>query len=240
MTHKNSWLKSFVHLFYPRLCLHCDEPLTKDVEHFCEICLSLLELINPKERCPRCFSKEYSSKYNRCGHCQTIDWPLKQTAAVFDHKEAAATFVQRIKYSNQPYLAKAAAAYMAVQFYELKWPIPDIIVPVPISWMRKIERGYNQSFELAAQLALFLERPVSQVLKRKNGGYSQAGLGKTMRLSMPLSLFYLKKEECIEDKIVLLIDDVATTGSTLCRCAEVLQEGYPDAIYGLTLSQATL
>lgn len=163
---------------------------------------------------------------------------MNALGAVFDHLGPAATLIQQMKYGGLSYLAKGAAAYLAVQFFALKWPLPDLIVPVPVSTLRFFERGYNQSFELAVALSVYLDRPVHDVLKRKNGGYSQAGLNRQLRVELNQSMFSLKRQARVQDKVVLLVDDVITTGSTLNCCAEVLQEQCPQAIYALAVCRA--
>jgi ComF family protein len=197
-----------------------------------------MDLINVKERCPRCFSPDYCPKRHLCGHCKNKVFAYQQVGAAFDHEGPAATLVQKMKYSGQYYLAKGLGAYLAVQFYALQWPLPDIIVPVPISILRQFERGFNQSLLLAEELASYISRPVQQILKRQAGGYSQAGLTRELRQALDPDMFYLKKTAAIQDKVILLIDDVATTGSTLNRCAEALREQCPAAVYALAVCRA--
>lgn len=232
------WLHSVLNLFYPPLCLHCGEPLSRNTHRFCPLCLSLLTLIDPQERCPRCFSPDFLKTHRSCNTCSKKPPPLTHMAAAFDHMGPAATLVQKMKYCGQPYLAKGAAAYMALQFHSLQWPLPDVIVPTPISLLRLFERGYNQSQELASALSPLLNRPAENLLKRRNGGYSQAGLTRKLRTNLDPSAFSLKKNARLHDKIILLVDDVTTTGSTLYRCAETLQEQCPQAIYALTVCRA--
>lgn len=232
------WIESLLDLFYPPLCLHCTQPRTRNAPHFCIECLSLLELINPQERCSRCFSANFCARKQLCGACAKKSFDWLQLGAAFDHLGPAATLVQKMKYSRQPYLAKGAAAYLAIQFYALQWPLPDMIVPVPISIARHFERGYNQSLELAIALSTYLERPVQQVIKRQSGSFSQAGLTRKLRTELRESSFVLKKKARLQDKVILLIDDVMTTGSTLNCCAEVMLEQSPQAIYALTLCRA--
>ena len=76
---------------------------------------------------------------------------------------------------------------------------------------------------------------MQHVLKRKSGDYSQAGLSKKQRMDLKGETFIFKTGHDLEDKVILLIDDVMTTGSTLRRCAEALQGGHPKSIYALVL-----
>jgi ComF family protein len=143
-----------------------------------------------------------------------------------------------MKYAQQPYLAKGAAAFMVAQWANLEWPMPDIVVPVPMSFTHWLERGYNQSELLAKEIATLLDRPMVNALGRKSGDYSQAGLSISQRRSLEGSRFYLRSNQLLYDKTILLIDDVITSGTTLNRCAEALMEGHPGVVYGLSFCKA--
>jgi predicted amidophosphoribosyltransferase len=94
-------------------------------------------------------------------------------------------------------------------------------------------RGYNQSALIAQEIARLLERPCLDLLKKRSGDFPQTGLSREQRESLTSDAITWKKHHPISDKIVLLVDDVMTTGSTLRRCTETLQEAYPQAIYAL-------
>lgn len=230
--------QALLHILYPPICLHCREPLDEGSTLFCHHCHQILELICPQERCPYCFSSEYSPKQLVCSECSRHAPILNRIAAAFDFVGPAADLVRTMKYGNRSYLAKGAAAFMAAQLVRLNWPLPDIIIPVPIPLTRWIQRGYNQSFLLAESLAELLDRPVQQALHRSSGDYSQAGLRRCQRILLSSQSFELVKEQKLQDKCLLLIDDVITTGSTLRSCAQVLLDEYPGSIYGLTLCRA--
>lgn len=230
---------SFLHLVYPTTCLHCSLLLAPSKELLCSSCASLLQLIDPKERCLACFNlKEHEQE--RCRSC--IDHPLLfyRLAAAFDYEGPASSLIKHLKYYNQPYLARGLAAFLAAQFVNLDWPFPDALIPVPISWTHHFDRGYNQSALLARELAAFLKVPVWDVLKRRSGDYSQAGLNLTQRQSLNGERFTVKADHALEDKTLLLIDDVLTSGQTLNRCAEILLEYYPASLYGLTVCRSML
>lgn len=225
-------------LVYPRLCLHCHESIGGNLQHLCGDCLELLEHINPVERCPYCFHADYVIGKPACGSCRKRDPILYRCAAAFDYQGPAASLIRQFKYGDQPYLAKSLAAMMTQQFIALDWPMPDLIVPIPISRSRWFTRGYNQSLLLAQHLSEFLSRPVADILKRRSGDYSQAGLSRAARLRLKDEGFSVKNSNLIADRTILLIDDVMTTGSTLRCCGSLLQTYGPTKIYALTACRA--
>lgn len=235
----NSIGKSFLDLVYPPLCLHCEEGLEKAHPLFCFECLKQMAPIDPAERCPYCFSSEIDLEHEKCcDQCRHQPPLTERIAAVFDYEGPAATLIKKLKYGGQSYLAKGAGAYLAAYFLQLGWPLPNGIIPMPMSRLRAIERGYNQSALLAESIASLLSCPIYDLLKRTAGDYSQAGLNYQQRLELNSKTFQVKSKISLEDKCLLIIDDVITTGSSIRCCAEALQELYPSKIYALAVCRA--
>jgi ComF family protein len=107
---------------------------------------------------------------------------------------------------------------------------------IPQSFSKWLSRGYNQSELLAQELGKLMQVPIKNYLKKEGAHLSQAKLSKNERAALPSSTFQLKKNSDIENKTVLLIDDVYTTGSTMKQAALALREGAPKNIYGFTIA----
>lgn len=237
----NGWqnLKSsFLYLVYPPKCVNCNEITTHDQPWLCSHCLSLLELINPEERCFSCFGSRNADHSKHCKNCREGHTLFTGIGAAFDYIGPAAALIKRLKYGNQPYLAEGLGAFLVAQFTHLNWPLPDVIIPVPLSLTHWFDRGYNQSALLAGEMSKILMIPVWDVLQRESGDYSQAGLTLAQRKSLEGKRFTLRKGFSLEDKTVLLVDDVITSGSTLNKCAEVLAQGCPASLYALACCRA--
>jgi ComF family protein len=200
--------------------------------------VTLLELIDPTERCPHCFSFNDGLGHYPCLACRESPPLIDRAASAFDYAGPAATLVKYLKYRNQPFLAEGCAAYLAAQYFQLEWPLPDIIIPIPIPFIRRWHRGYNQSFLLSKHLGVLLERPVKEVLTRKSGDYSQAGLSYKQRLELSEETFQIKANQYLYNQSLLLVDDVMTTGTTSRRCAQLLREELPSEISFITLCRA--
>lgn len=163
---------------------------------------------------------------------------IHRIASAFDYEGPAATLIKKLKYGRQPYLAEGAGAFLAAQFIHLEWPLPDVIIPMPMAALRKFDRGYNQSLLLAQVVGRLLNRPILDLLKRRSGDFSQAGLSRKQRQGLGENAITLKPTDKLRDKSILLIDDVMTTGSSLHRCAEALAGGHPENIYAITVCRA--
>lgn len=234
---KRLWQKltaSFVHLCFPSHCLYCGDELPPNDLVLCEHCAPLLELINSAERCSTCFNPLDNPFLPICQHCCLYPSSYVKVAAAFDYEYVAAALVKRLKYGKISWLSKGMAAYLVVQFYSLNWPLPDAIVSVPLSFMRQLDRGYNQSALIAEEMGKMLNRPVWNILERRSGDFSQAALDFEQRRRLDAGSFLMQQEHSIQNKVLLVVDDVMTTGSTLERCAEALRRGEPSALYALT------
>ncbi|MCB1112532.1 MAG: ComF family protein [Chlamydiia bacterium] len=164
--------------------------------------------------------------------------PFTAVTAVFSYSGIAGTLVQMMKYGKRPELSKGAAGYLTARFLELGWPLPDMIVPVPIAWSHYLERGYNQSALLAREFGKMINVPVVDLLIRSSGDFSQAGLRRHQREALRRESVELKSTESVRGACVLLIDDVMTTGTTLQRCGEALVRGSPSSLYAMTLCRS--
>jgi len=113
----------------------------------------------------------------------------------------------------------------------------DVIVPVPLHWRRFVKRRYNQSAELARCLSDISGVPcVPDLLMRTKATSSQDGLNRIERHENQRDVFAVNNRRYIP-KRVILIDDVMTTGATLCACAEVLRNNGVQKIDVLVLAR---
>jgi ComF family protein len=228
-----------LNFIYPALCLHCEaENRNEQSNVLCASCASLLSLLELEGRCRYCFTDHNLFYPTLCEHCTARESSLSYAASAIDYLGPGVTLTKALKYRNSPHLAQGAAGLMVAQFTRLQWPFPDLIVPVPIPWLRRLERGYNQSELLAIEMAKMLGCEWRDCLKRHSGEYSQAALSKEQRRQLTAESFLLRKKQNLQGLTLLLVDDVLTTGTTLQRCAEVLQEALPKKIYALTLCKA--
>ena len=226
-------MKTLLDIIFPPLCLHCEYSLHKSHHLFCKGCAGFFELIDPLSRCPYCFAQNEGIR-RPCIECmQKKRWQVK-IASALDYLGAVRTLVKKLKYGSMPYLAKTGAAFMVAQFIRLEWPKPDLIIPVP---RRHWFQGVNHAQLLAKCLANNLQTQCLPMIKRKAGDFSQARLSKTQREQLPSTSFHLKKGAIVEDKIILLVDDVVTTGTTLRHTAEALANSFPAKIFALTLAR---
>lgn len=126
-------------------------------------------------------------------------------------------------------------------WYRAHWPLPDLIVPVPLHAERQAERGYNQAEELGRGLSAALGRPCRALLSRVRATPRLYELGPEARREVLAGAFE-PLPACrrhAPGKRLLLLDDILTTGSTLLGAAECLQ-AHDSRLISLSLARALI
>ena len=117
----------------------------------------------------------------------------------------------------------------------------DCIVPLPLTWWKEVRRGYNQSFQIAKGVSKVTGLPVLRNAVVRNVNRSkQAGLGKYQRWNNAEGLFEVSDSESLRGKHILIIDDVITTGATLCSMIDTIEAAVPDikvSVFTLALAK---
>jgi ComF family protein len=114
----------------------------------------------------------------------------------------------------------------------------DVIVPMPLHWRKRLERGFNQSELLAAVVARRTGIRLVCGLQRRKPTDPQAGLTRAQRRTNVAGAFEVKRREDVAGRHVLLIDDVLTTGATASACSAVLKRAGAKRVTVLTLARA--
>jgi ComF family protein len=113
----------------------------------------------------------------------------------------------------------------------------DLVVPVPMHWWRKWNRGFNQAELLARVVGRRTGIPVARALKRRRSTLSQAGLTLAQRRENLTGVFRVPARNRMEGRRVLLVDDVFTTGATASACAAALKRAGARSVVLLTLAR---
>ncbi len=113
----------------------------------------------------------------------------------------------------------------------------DAITPVPMHWWKRFGRGFNQATLLSTELSRRTGIPVADVLRRPRLNQIQAGLAVSARRRNATASFDLCSARSVQDKRILLVDDVFTTGATATACARLLKQAGADYVAVLTIAR---
>lgn len=113
----------------------------------------------------------------------------------------------------------------------------DAIAPMPLHWLRRWRRGFNQAELLARSLSRRTGIPVVRPLRRRGGTQTQAGLSNSERRRNVSTAFFVRRGAALEGKRILLVDDVMTTGSTGAASALALKRAGAAKVSLLTVAR---
>ena len=200
-------------------CSSCQKRVPRIREPFCELCGIPT---NGSVTCDRC-------KLNPPLYRLMRSW------AVFDSPVQNA--LHTLKYRRNMAIGDAIAHQMADYVRSLKLDV-QMLVPVPLGKKRLKERGYNQVALVARPLSYELGLQYSpQALRKVRETRSQVGLDISQRREN-VSKVYQADAKAVNRRSILLMDDVATTGSTIQSGVEALLSAGAREVYAITIARA--
>ncbi|MFN2234960.1 MAG: ComF family protein [Anaerolineales bacterium] len=219
----------FVDLVFPPHCGGCNELGVR----WCKKCQQGTKIIQP----PICkICGQVVQTDDVCNRCKTVPPNYEAVRAWAEFDGPIRNGIHDLKYRKNIVLGAIFAQYLVQLFHTYNWPI-DIVVPVPLGKERQKQRGYNQAALIAQPLAQELQLLYNpNILQRIKETRSQVELSFKERQDNVKNAF---KAVCsdIQGKSILIIDDVATSGSTMNACADALMKVGSKSVFGLTVAR---
>lgn len=223
-------------LLFPPRCVACG---TRGAV-LCGECRARIQPPAPP-RCPRC-GAPLPGEGLRCAVCAAGHGPqaLDHLIAASVYAGTARKAILALKFEGQRRVARSLGELLAAAVREAG-ERPDVIVPVPLHHSRLRARGYNQAELLARRCARLLGIPCrTDVLVRTRATPPQVGLSLVDRRRNIAGAFALaggSRAAALTGQCIALLDDVATTSSTLDAAATALRGAGPAAILGLAVAR---
>lgn len=226
---------AFLDLLFPKYCICC----LKIGRYLCSDCVSQIAFVRTQE-CPRC--RRDDSKGSTCLRCREgyfLDGLI--VLARYDPK-IMKKMIAQFKYKYSTELGSFFGGFLWEKVFCRRSELQDCyLVPVPTTATRLRERGFNQTLVLVNEVKKRAP-PLFSILDclRKKGAKRQAGLGKSERLKNSKDLYtvsHLTKERLVDQNFIL-IDDVATTTTTLNECARTLKLAGAKSVIGVVLARS--
>ena len=223
-----SWLQDLINFIYPPVCHICDTPLASHEKFLCTHCVTTL---------PR--TGYHRNPHNPLEQRLAGQFPfVAATGHFFYSKDSALSeLIQDMKYrgfhSIGNYLGELAARELYTSGFLSEI---DYIVPLPMHFLKKAKRGYNQTEKIAAGISKATGIKVANALKMIRQRKTQTALSSIQRLNNANNLFRAKKDPDLSGKGVLLVDDICTTGATIGAAGNALAKAFPTSrIYLFTI-----
>jgi competence protein ComFC len=235
------WLEAAARLLYPPHCAGCGAALTGPAAgYLCRACRrARTRLTGP--RCGVC-SQPYGGALTgpfRCMNCGDRELAFEFAASAYRTRGVVRDLIHQFKYNRQMHLRHVLARMLAEGFRDARLSDlrPDAVVPVPLHPARRREREFNQAEVLALLAGPRLALPVEDCLRRTRYTLTQTHHHREERFSNLEGAFALRPGAAVEGKLLALVDDVLTTGSTADACARALREAGAAAVVVITVAR---
>jgi ComF family protein len=227
-------------LLFPDECRLCHQPL-HEVSRIpvCASCLSEPEPLAAEFFCATCHTPFVNrAPLDEAGQCSLCRLGLNGFDQVYSfgaYEGSLRELIHLYKFGGVQPLSRPLGALLARALpRETNF---DAIVPMPLHWRRRWERGFNQSDFLAQEIARRWNTPVRRLVHRKRATVPQAGLTSAQRRLNVRAAFSVKPGLKLTGQRILLIDDVLTTGATASACARALKRAGASQVTFLALAR---
>ena len=228
-----TWLKDFQNLIYPNLCICCNQHLIKNEEFICFDCLINIPRTNFHLETNNPVEKLFWGRVN-----------IEFATSYFYYNKGSIyqQIMHLLKYKHLPEIGAVMGKHFGAELFHYNiFNNVDLIIPIPLHKKKLIKRGYNQSEAIANGIGSILNIPIStNTLERIVNTNTQTRKSRFERWENVEGIFKVPKIENINNRHILLIDDVVTTGSTLEAAAQALLDSHAKSVSIATLACALI
>ena len=213
------WIDDLMNLFFPAECHICGNDLSPDERFICGPCIESL---------PR--TGYHRNRHNPMEERFAGQFPFVAATGHFFYSRdsSLSQLIQDMKYRNFPSIGNKMGEIAGKELYTAGFLNEiDIIVPLPMHFLKQAKRGYNQTVHIARGISKASGIEVMDALKMTRQRKSQTALSRSRRLENANSLFVSKKGIDLNNKGVLIVDDICTTGATMGAAAKAITDAFP-------------
>lgn len=209
---KLNLLSDLIRIFYPDLCIECKIPLLEQERYLCVNCLHQLPQLPLTDFRNNVITQSFYGK---------VSIQLGYSLLIYRRMGIVKNIIQELKYKGNESIGTWLGKWIgSILEHNPEFQSIDYIIPVPLHPKKLKLRGYNQVSKFAHQLGNFLNKPVVEnQLVRVSSTKTQTLKARMERFSNVNTKFQIGVPELFENKHILLVDDVITTGATLTSCA---------------------
>ena len=220
-------LTHLTNFIFPPECHVCGAPLAPHERFACTHCLGMLPRTGYHRRDLNPMEERFAGQFRferATGHF------------FYTRDSALSKLIQDMKYRHFPAIGNMLGNLAASELYPTGFfSDTDVVVPVPMHFLKQAKRGYNQTHHIARGIGEATGLPVSTALRARRTHRTQTLLSREQRLENTSGIFKVTDTTPIEGKGVLLVDDVCTTGATLISAAEAIWKANPATLTIFTL-----
>jgi len=227
-------------LVWPAQCLSCGERCAASDRWLCQACWADLLFCTGGTSCPRCArdASPFALVDGACPGCLGRESVLSGIARCGVYQAVLRDLILAFKNGRTELdVVLACLAQPALEASPFFGEI-DLLVPVPLHWMRRLARGYNQAAVVARRLSHPKARVAKVLVRARRTAPQTAMVSPAARLKNVRGAFAVGRRADLAGRTLCLVDDIKTTGATLCECARVLRLAGAARVYALVLAVA--
>jgi ComF family protein len=201
------YISSFINLLFPNICIACKNALAGNEQYICTNCMANLPTTN--------FWLQNNNPIEK------IFWgrvPVVAAASFsyFEKDSRLQHILHHLKYKGKSEVGILLGKAFGYKLIDSRFNTIDLIIPVPLHKLRQRQRGYNQSEMIAKGLSIAMKKPMlSNSVSRLIATKSQTNKKRYDRWLNVEGVFNIEHPKTLENKHLLIVDDVITTGATL-------------------------
>lgn len=233
----NRWLAPLITFVFPAKCRRCETPMgVGQVPYLCDACWEQIELLKP----PWCQICGLPRWRPICADCREHPPLFRKLRAIAFYEPTLREAIHLMKYEKKQIISKHLIQLLQAHFpQDLASTDYDFLLPIPLHTNRFRQRGFNQAEQIAQGIAQVWGVPVrTDIFFRIRDTAPLSSLGShEERMKNIAGAFEVGSPDLIQDRKILLIDDIFTTGTTIHEALKVLQVANPDCVDVLTLTR---
>lgn len=226
---------SLLDIFFPKLCFNC----RAIGRYLCAKCKTKLRYV-ASDICPYCEKQSgYGLTHGTCRRLYGLDGMLN----IFYYDDTFQRALKAIKFRRIRGGVSALVDSIPEEFWKKLLTTSEIffkdaeILAVPLHRKRLMERGFNQSEDIAHACAIMLQKNVTKIVARNRYTQPQSQLSSATERYLNIQKAFSLNPRMSIPRRVIIVDDVWTTGATIREIAYTLKYAGVDRVYAITLSR---
>lgn len=231
-------------LLFPQVCIFCEEACKEGGDFLCLSCRNDIAWID-SSFCYSCgipaeIDYDYPTDEFECSLCRRHPFHFDRARSLGYYQSVLKQLIHHFKYSRQLGVMKEINPLIEKYFRNSNEDWADVCVShIPLHFKKMKERGFDQAFLIARQVATVLGAPMAAgLLRRVKAIPPQAKMSRGERVKNVAGAFEVNRPDQVQGGKILLVDDVLTTGSTVNEASKILKRAGAETVFVFTLARA--
>ena len=221
-------------LIFPCSCVSCGAAVSSAMNHLCSSCNNQMK--EADNGCTVCSSELHEG---RCSICSERKFYPSRNISLFNYCSVSKAAIHSLKFEGIKHVNRVFIPHICGRIGDFNRKI-DIITSVPMNKKKFIKRGYNQSKLLALGVSRKTGIDFGEILTEKKNSAQQRSLNYSERFINVIDRYETVNNNKFKDKVILLIDDVFTTGATVNECSRKLILSGAAEVFSITVVRSDL